>query len=105
MLKIDHDFLKEIGLAALPSWEANAFLKYVYETLETRVGQRLAARMSTEQLDEFEEYFERKDDAGAFQWLEANFPGYKEIVQAVFDELKLEVTRLGPEIVAISASD
>lgn len=105
MLKIDHDFLKETGLGNLPTWEANAFLKHVYETLETRVGVAFADRMSNEQLDEFERFFEARDDAGAFAWLESNFPDYKAIVQSRFDELKLEVSRLAPEIKALSASD
>lgn len=105
MLKLDHEFLKETGLAGLPSWEGNALLKHIYDTLELRVGKTLADRMTSGQLDEFEEYFKRKDDSGAFRWLEANFPDYGDIVQGAFAELRLEITRLVPEIMAISASD
>ncbi len=105
MLKLDHEFLRETGLAGLQSWEADAFLKHVYDTLELRVGKQLADQMTNKQLEEFEEYYKRKDDAGAFKWLEDNFPNYKDIVQASFDEIKLEITRLAPEVMAISASD
>lgn len=102
MLKIDNTLLVEIGLGGLPETEKNSFLKHIYETLEMRVGIRLADQMSNEQLDEFERYFEAKDDAGAFKWLETNFPNYKEIVQQEFDKLKAEVAQNAPQILAAS---
>ncbi len=102
MLKIDNSLLEEVGLAALPDPEKNSFLKHIYETLEMRVGIRLADQMTNEQLDEFERYFEAKDDAGAFKWLETNFPNYKDIVQQEFDKLKAEVASTAPQILAAS---
>lgn len=102
MLKIDNSLLEEIGLGGLPDVEKNSFLKHVYETLEMRVGIRLADQMTNEQLDEFEQYFEAKDDAGAFKWLETNFPNYKDIVQEEFDKLKAEVAQSAPQILAAS---
>jgi hypothetical protein len=102
MLKIDNNLLVELGLAGLPDAEKNSFLKHIYETLEMRVGIRLADQMSNEQLDEFEQYFEAKDDAGAFKWLETNFPNYKDIVQEEFDKLKREVAVSAPQILAAS---
>lgn len=102
MLRIDNSLLEEVGLAGLPDPEKNSFLKHIYETLEMRVGIRLADQMTNEQLDEFEKYFEAKDDAGAFKWLETNFPNYKEIVQQEFDKLKAEVTQTAPQILAAS---
>lgn len=102
MLKIDNSLLQEIGLGGLPEAEKNSFLKHIYETLEMRVGIRLADQMSNEQLDEFERYFEAKDDAGAFKWLETNFPNYKDIVQQEFDKLKGEVAQSAPQILAAS---
>jgi hypothetical protein len=105
VLKIDAEYLRDVGLGALPTWEQNVFLKHVYETLEMRVGVVLADQMTNSQLDEFEAYFKAKDDAGAFKWLSSNFPNYKEIVALQHDELKAEVTRLAPEIMRISAAD
>lgn len=102
MLKIDNSLLVEVGLGSLPAGEKNSFLKHVYETLEMRVGIRLADQMSNQQLDEFERYFEAKDDAGAFKWLETNFPNYKDIVQQEFDKLKAEVAQSAPQILAAS---
>ncbi|MDB5169542.1 MAG: hypothetical protein JWO41_898 [Candidatus Saccharibacteria bacterium] len=102
MLKIDNNLLQDLGLAALPDAEKNSLLKHIYETLEMRVGMRLADQMSNQQLDEFEQYFEAKDDAGAFKWLETNFPNYKDIVQEEFDKLKAEVGQSAPQILAAS---
>src|ERR1700752_332865 len=102
MLKIDNSLLLEVGLAGLPDAEKNSFLKHIYETLEMRVGIRLADQMTNQQLDEFEQYFEAKDDAGAFKWLETNFPNYKEIVQEEFDKLKAEVAQSAAQILAAS---
>ena len=102
MLKIDNTLLQEVGLGSLPDSEKNSFLKHIYETLEMRVGVRLADQMTNQQLDEFEQYFEAKDDAGAFRWLETNFPNYKDIVQQEFDKLKGEITQTAPQILAAS---
>src|SRR3954452_6540148 len=102
MLKIDNSLLEELGLASLPDAEKNSLLRHIYETLEMRVGMRLADQMTNEQLDEFEQYFEAKDDAGAFKWLETNFPNYKDIVQEEFDKLKAEVGQSAPQILSAS---
>lgn len=100
MLKIDDNLLQELGLGALPAEEKRSLLSHIYETLEMRVGMRLADQMTNEQLDEFETYFEAKDDAGAFKWLETNFPNYKEIVNEEFEKLKGEVGQSAPQILA-----
>src|ERR1700728_930502 len=104
MLRIDNTLLEEVGLASLPDAEKNSFLKHIYDTLEMNVGIRLADQMSNEQLDEFEKYFEAKDDAGAFKWLETNFPNYKDIVQEEFEKLKAEVRQSAPQVLAAAAA-
>jgi hypothetical protein len=101
-LRIDHNLLAELGLGALPDEEKKNLEKHIYETLEMRVGMRLADQMTNEQLDEFETYFNARDDAGAFKWLETNFPNYKDIVADEFDKLKVEVSQNAPHILAAS---
>lgn len=103
MIRIDYELLREFGLAGLPPHEQNLLLKQIHDTLELRVGRRLADQMSNDQLDEFEEFFEAEDDVGAFQWLEREFPDYKTIVGSEFDELKLEVKSFATDILGISA--
>ncbi|HEY1645508.1 MAG TPA: DUF5663 domain-containing protein [Candidatus Saccharimonadales bacterium] len=104
MIQINDALLQEIGLGSLPQEERRGLLNHIYETLELRVGMRLADQMTNEQLDEFEKYFEARDDKGAFNWLETNFPNYKEIVQQEFDKLKGEVAQSAPQILSTSQS-
>jgi hypothetical protein len=101
-LRIDNNLLVELGLANLPAEEKGGFLKHIYETLEMRVGMRLADQMTNEQLDEFETFYNAKDDAGAFKWLETNFPNYKDIVADEFQKLKTEIAQSAPQILAAS---
>lgn len=100
MLKIDDSLLQQLGLSSLPVEDKRGLLTHIYETLEMRVGMRLADQMTNEQLDEFEMYFEAKDDAGAFKWLETNFPNYKDIVNEEFEKLKVEIGQAAPQILA-----
>jgi len=101
-LKIDDALLADLGLGALPKGEKDALRQHIYETLEMRVGMRLADQMTNEQLDEFETYFNAKDDAGAFRWLETNFPNYKDIVADEFNKLKTEVGSSAQQILSAS---
>lgn len=100
MFKLDDDLLKELGLGSLPPEEKNRMLAQIYETLEMRVGMKLAEQMSDTQLDEFEGYINRNDEAGALKWLETNFPNYKDVVAQELEKLKDEVKQAAPQIVA-----
>ncbi len=92
MFKLDDDFLASIGLAALPADQKQDMLRHIYETLELRVGMKIAEQMTNEQLDEFEAYINAKDDAGSLKWLETNFPGYKQVVAEELEKLKAEIS-------------
>ena len=102
MFKLDNDFLIELGLGALPADEKNKMLAHIYETLEMRVGMKLAEQMTDAQLDEFEGYINRNDEAGALTWLETNFPNYKQVVAEELEKLKAEISQVAPQIVAES---
>ncbi len=93
MLKIDDNLLKELGLFELPAEERNKLLAQIYETLELRVGMRLAENMSDEQLDEFEQFIDSNDETGALKWLESNFPNYKDVVAEELEKLKNEIRK------------
>lgn len=103
-LKLDNNLLEEIGLGALPAEEKKKMLAHIYETLEMRVGVRLAEQMSDQQLDEFESFINANDEAGALRWLETTFPSYKEVVAEEFEKLKNEIRQVAPQIVAESQS-
>lgn len=77
-------------------------LAHIYETLEMRVGMKLAEQMTDAQLDEFEGFIDRNDEAGALKWLETNFPNYKQVVADELEKLKTEIKASAPQIVAAS---
>lgn len=106
MLKLDNNLLDELGLGGLPDDQKRAMLQHIYETLELRVGTDLANQMTDRQLEEFEKFIDDGGDASqaqALQWLEANLPNYKQVVNEVFEALKLEVKQMAPQLMAASA--
>lgn len=100
MFKLDNTLLEELGLAALPTEDKNRMLQHIYETLEMRVGMKLAEQMSDTQLDEFEGFIDKNDEPGALKWLETNFPDYKKVVAEELEKLKAEVKQSAEQIVA-----
>ncbi len=103
MFKLDNQLLVELGLGSLPAEEKNKMLAHIYETLEMRVGMKLAEQMTDAQLDEFEGFIDRNDEAGALTWLESNFPNYKQVVADELEKLKGEIKTSAPQIVAAAA--
>lgn len=100
MFKLDDNLLKEVGLGEMPAQEKNRMLAHIYETLEMRVGMKLAEQMSNEQLDEFEGFIDRNDEPGALKWLETNFPNYKDVVAQELEALKAEIKQSAPQILS-----
>ena len=105
MFKLDNTLLEELGLGSLSVEDKNKMLAHIYETLEMRVGVRLAEQMSNEQLDEFEGFIDSNDEAGALKWLESNFPDYKQVVADELEKLKAEIKASAPQIVAATQAD
>jgi hypothetical protein len=104
MIKLDDDFLAELGLAALSAEDKKEMLAQIYHTLEERVGMRLAQNMTDQQLQEFEQLMDANDEAGAFKWLQTNVPNYKEVVADELEKLKAEVKQAAPQIIDSSAA-
>jgi|SRR5581483_5996625 len=98
MFQLDDNLLRELGLGDLPPEEKNKMLAHIYETLELRVGMRLAEQMTDQQLDEFEGFIDRNDEPGALKWLETNFPDYKQVVAEELEKLKSEIKTQAPRI-------
>lgn len=105
MFQLDDNLLKELGLGGLPAAEKNKMLAHIYETLELRVGMRLAEKMTDAQLDEFEGYIDRNDEDGALKWLETNFPNYKDTVAEELNKLKEEIKNQAPAIMEATAGE
>jgi hypothetical protein len=90
MFQLDDKFLASIGLGAMPVEEKEAFLSYIYEELELRVGMELSKDLSDEQLEQFEKLVDSDEDA-ALQWLEKHCPNYKKVVKQELEKLKEEI--------------
>jgi len=110
MIKLDDQLLNDLGLGQLPKAERDQLLAHIFETLQMRVGTTLAQQMSDEQLDAFEaivqpsetnpgEDLDDETQAKAAQWLEENFPSYKQVVADELEQLKSEIKRDAPAIV------
>lgn len=54
MFKLDDEFLNEIGKGDMPEEEKAALLEHLQGELEERVGERISANLSEEQIEEFE---------------------------------------------------
>jgi len=100
MFRLDEELLKELGLSELPPQEKTKMFNHIYETLEMRVGTKLANQMTDEQLTEFESFIDKNDEAGALKWLETNFPDYKQVVASELDSLKAEIKAVATQILA-----
>ena len=87
-MEFDEKFLQEMGLSAMPEQEKQAFLDYVQEELEVRIGERISKGLTEVQLNEFDMI---TDPAEAAKWLEKNRPDYREIVTRTINEMKEEI--------------
>lgn len=77
MFQLDDNLLQELGLGSLPPAEKNKMLAHIYETLELRVGMKLAEQMSDQQLDEFEGFIDGNVEH-ARGFLNTNIPGWEQ---------------------------
>lgn len=75
MFRLDDQFLKDIGLDALPEDQKQPFLQHIYSELELRVGTRLSDGLSDAQLQEFEEIIDRNQEK-IQAWLALHAPNY-----------------------------
>ena len=105
MFQLDDNLLRELGLGDLPAAEKNKMLAHIYETLELRVGMKLAEQMTDAQLDEFEAFIDKNDEPGALHWLETNFPDYKKVVADELEKLKAEIKSQAPTIMEATLSE
>lgn len=87
-MRFDDNFLKEMGLSAMPDDIKQKFLKYIEEEVEVRIGERISRGLTETQLNEFDQI---TDPLEAAVWLEKNRPDYREIVVRTIEEMKEEI--------------
>ena len=99
MFQLDDKFLEDIGLGGLPEEQKKAFLAYLREQLEIRVGTKLSDGLSDAQLDEFESFIDR-DEAKVNAWIGANVPDFEQ--DQIWQQLKSGAPENIPELVVKS---
>ena len=87
MIKLNDELLAEAGFGRLSANLKQSTLAALYSVLEGRVGIRIGTDMTPDELAEFEKYFDRGDDDGAMEWLEAHVPDHRALVQEEFRTL------------------
>lgn len=88
-MKIDEEFLQEVGLSVMPDDQKQAFLEYVEREIEIRIGEKISEGIPASKMREFE----KLDDEAALKWLEENKPNFIEIVDQTVAEMKAEIAR------------
>lgn len=97
-MQFDEQFLAEMGLTAMPEDQKQAFLDYVQEELEIRIGERISKGLTETQLNEFDMITDQQEAA---KWLEKNRPDYREIVTRTINEMKDEIRENRAKIVGV----
>lgn len=87
-MRIDDDFMNEVGLGEMPEEEKRAFMSHAEEELEVRIGQLISMDLSDAQMHEFEQI---TDENVAAAWLEKNAPNFRTAVVQVFNNFKNEL--------------
>lgn len=95
-MEINDDFLREVGLSAMPDDQKESFLAYIEEELEVRIGGKISEGIPEEELKKFE----AMDDIDALLWLKENKPDFANIVDKTIDEIKAEVAANRDRILA-----
>lgn len=87
-MEFDEKFLQEMGLSAMPEDQKQAFLDFIQEELEIRIGERISKGLTEFQLNQFDMITDQEE---AEKWLEINRPDYREIVNRTIEEMKDEI--------------
>lgn len=87
-MRVDDEFMEEVGLGAMPAEEKQAFMQHAEEELQVRVGQGIGAELTDEQMEEFDAINDLKE---VKVWLEQNAPNYRETVKRIYENFKQEI--------------
>jgi len=99
-IQIDDSFMSDLGLANASDDQKQALMTQILQTLEMRVGTRLAEELSDDQIDEFEQLTPTEDDTPEVveqkqmqmtEWLKTNHPNHEAVIAEELDTLKGEL--------------
>lgn len=87
-MRVDDQFMAEVGLGEMPPEEKQAFMQHAEEELEVRVGQAVGTYLTDALMDEFDQITDL-DQAGV--WLEQHVPNYRDLAAQVYQNFKQEI--------------
>ena len=90
-VRIDVDFLGEIGLVPFTAKEARASLETFRSDLDQRVLSRLKPAMSSAQRHEFESLWQGNSDREVDLFLDRHLPGHRQVAAEELAKLKAEL--------------
>jgi hypothetical protein len=77
MFQVDDTFLEELGIKNIPEAQREKMRAQLTEELEDRIGEKVMASLSEEQITEFESLF-TQDESHQHQWLQEHVPEYEQ---------------------------
>lgn len=87
-MRVDDQFMEDVGLGAMPADEKRAFMQHAEEELEVRVGRGIGTNLSAEQLNQFDQI---TDLEKITEWLGQNVPNFREMVSQIYQDFKQEI--------------
>jgi hypothetical protein len=78
----DDKFLQAMGLAGLDGDAKEQALQNILYTLNMRVGERTADRLTEEQATEFEQFDENTPNEEIIAWLDKNVPNRMQLIES-----------------------
>ena len=93
-MQLDDDFFAGLG-QKLTEVQKDKIAGNIYSQLEDRVGELLEARVSDQQFEQFEMLIAKGSDQELDTWLSQNAPGYDQLVEQTFEQIKQEA-KLSP---------
>lgn len=86
-IHVTPDLLWDAGFKSLTRSQVSDLLAEIYDTLELRVGNRIAEQLDSNQLAQFERLIAGHDEQDALKWLQKSFPGYREVVKLEYQHI------------------
>lgn len=96
----NEDLIKALGIEDLSKDSQDKILLRVFKTVDIKVGIVLAKNLSDDKLVEFQNIVDKSDQAATETWLAANYPDYKELVEAELEAAISDIKQMSEAVIA-----
>ena len=84
-------FFQTVGLTQMPEAQRPAFLRQVRQTLQNRIGERLAKDLTEAELKQFYDYVKSKQPQQAMDYLHKIAPHHRQVLIEEMAKLQQEI--------------